>query len=328
MQKIRYIDAIFEKEDNGECYSKDSLLLQDLICYPLIINELPLAKEVHFKKRELQNWVVRNNKEIIDYYNETLQRRNTTYGNRIHGKEERLNNAFEILKQLNLIQSAWLAPAEKTGTPVTTYKYTKGAILLALTIKSMKHKKDLETYKNIYDLFHLAFEVKADSLASTIFYQNLFRKCKGKGILNKFVERIEYVINADSNILNIADLVQRAIYLAFLSRQSDTDFLDAWHETIEALDRGNQKLILYEMKMFAENKFNNNQESLTRRYEKFRFDMRSHYERIALQGFCEECKSSQNVPLHYSDLIRHGISKDLRVDCPSCNTKKSLFIKF
>ncbi len=275
MQKIRYIDAIFQKVDNAKCYCKGSLLLQDLLRYSLIINELPLAQEVHFKKRKLQNWVVRNNKEIIDFYNKTLNRRNTTYYNRVHGKEEKLNNAFEILVKLNLIQSAGLAPAEKTGAPITTYKYTKGGILLALIIKIMNSKevmnitrredkiiecrKGLEKiYLDVYDIIDLAFEVKDDSPVSNIFYLTLFRKCKAKGIL--------------------------------------------------------------------ENKFNTVQQNPTREYEEFRFDMRNSYERIAFRGYCEECKSSQNVSVRYLDLMPRGVTNDLRVDCPNCNSGKGLFI--
>ena len=58
---------------------------------------------------------------------------------------------------------------------------------------------------------------------------------------------------------------------AFFDTQSETDLLDALYETVEELDQDNKKLILYRIKMFAENKFENTQEDLTRKYEKFRF---------------------------------------------------------
>ena len=51
MRKIRYIDAIFEKDEKGKHYTGGALLLQDLLRYSLVINELPLKSDVPFKKR-------------------------------------------------------------------------------------------------------------------------------------------------------------------------------------------------------------------------------------------------------------------------------------
>jgi hypothetical protein len=304
-------------------------LLQDFLSYSLTISQLPLTKEAHFKKRQLERWVVQNNKQILDFYNETDKRKHKTIGNRVHGMQEGLDNAFGTLVQLNLIRSAGIALQEKTGAPVTTYKYTKGGILVALIIKKMNSSKRLEeVYRDIDDLISIAFQVNDDSRASDILYSNLFKKCNDIGILNMFVDRIEFVINTEKGIVNVAHLLQLAVDLAFISKQSESRFKQALYETIAELDLGTRQLILYEMKIFAENKFNIEQVDLTRQYERFRFERRNDYEHIALQGFCEKCKCTQNVQLHYSDLIRYGVTNGPKMNCPSCNTKESLFIKF
>ena len=54
----------------------EALLLKDLLRYSLEINEVPSRINTRFKKWELQNWIVRKNKEIVDYYNRTLNRKN------------------------------------------------------------------------------------------------------------------------------------------------------------------------------------------------------------------------------------------------------------
>jgi glutathione peroxidase-family protein len=53
----------------------DALLLKDLLRYSLEINEVPSRINTRFKKWELQNWIVRKNNEIVDYYNRTLNRK-------------------------------------------------------------------------------------------------------------------------------------------------------------------------------------------------------------------------------------------------------------
>ena len=248
MRKIRYIDAIFEKDEKGKHYTGGALLLQDLLRYSLVINELPLKLDVPFKKRQLYNWIVRNNKEIVDYYKKTIRRNKTSYSNRIHAKEETLDDNFEILLRLNLIKVGGIAAAEKTGSPVRLYKYTKGGILLTLITKSIdlkevifitvtEHEKEVaKIYHDLYQILDSAFEIKGNSSAAVIFYSTLFQNCKEKGIFDKLVERIHYIINSDSNIVNMIDLLQRALYSAFFDKQSETDLLDALYETVEELD--------------------------------------------------------------------------------------------
>ena len=82
MEKIPYINSIFEKDKRGRHYTEGALLLQDLLRYSLVINELPLKQSNPFKLRQLQNWVVRNNKKMVDHYNKTfaLKRPHTAKG--------------------------------------------------------------------------------------------------------------------------------------------------------------------------------------------------------------------------------------------------------
>jgi hypothetical protein len=87
---------------------------------------------------------------------------------------------------------------------------------------------------------------------------------------------------------------------------------------VDELDEVKQ-LVLYNMKLFAERQYENKQLDSTRQYEKFRFSLRSDHERIAVQRYCENCKSKQNLALHYSDLIHPTDNDGIRAKCPSCN---------
>jgi hypothetical protein len=61
MEKTRHIDAFFEKHKQGEKYTRSAHLLQNFIEYSNI-------KKSPFKKREIYNWIVRNNEEIVEFY--------------------------------------------------------------------------------------------------------------------------------------------------------------------------------------------------------------------------------------------------------------------
>jgi hypothetical protein len=85
--------------------------------------------------------------------------------------------------------------------------------------------------------------------------------------------------------------------------------------------------VLYKIKTSLENRFEDTQEELSRKYEDFRFKMRSNYEHIAVQGYCENCKCQQNFALHYSELTKFSrTDTDIRVNCDICKAKDSLLI--
>jgi hypothetical protein len=344
-QKIPYIDAILERDKKGKHYTDGALLLQDLLRYSLLINELPLRQSNPFKLQELRNWIVRNNKKIVDHYNKTLRHKRIKYSKRINDNKQVIDPRIELLLQLNLIRVIGTTMAEKVKLQISVFEYTKSGILLLLIIKSLNLKavitittrKDKiveltkalqKIYEDIFNLLRLAFRTEKDSSGAVIFYSTLFQKCRDKGIFDKLVERMHYIINSESNIINATDLLQRAVYSAFFYKQSEAEFMGVLYETLEGLDRGVKRLILYRLKMFAENKFENQLEYLTRDYEEFRIEISGDYERIAVQGYCENCRTRQNVAVHYSDLrkISPQDSNDLRIDCSSCTTENSVII--
>jgi len=294
-QKIRYIDSIFEKDDQGS-YTDNALLLQDLLRYSLVINQLPLVKTTPFKLRELQNWIVRNNKQIVDYWNETTRRSKTPYSNRVHAMEGKINDRFEILQELNLIHQSGTAPAEKVSIQVSSYEYAKAGVLLALIIKSMNltrviaisKKKDEITdlkralnkiYRDIRMLFKLAYKIRKDSPASEIFYSIFFQKCEDKRFFNKLINRMQHVLSFDYDIRSIPDLLDRAIHDPLFGRKPYS-FIDLSHTIIQELNYTTQKLFLYRLKISLENRFQDKLEDRTirtRKYERFRFRLRRLY---------------------------------------------------
>ena len=168
-----------------------------------------------------------------------------------------------------------------------TYEYTREGIFLGLIIKSMnlkkiitsskaeheitKVKEELEkTYQDIYDILALLFKTNESSSANTVFYSNLVKKCKDKGVFSQFIELIHSTINTDNIIMDIRDLFGRVVFVAFYSKQSQTEFHKVLYETMDELDEEVKQLVLYNMKLFAEGQYEIKQQDSTRQYEEFR----------------------------------------------------------
>jgi hypothetical protein len=329
MKKIRYIEAIFQKDPQTYRYISDALLLQYLLRYSEVVSKSK------FKKSQLYNWVIRNDPEYVEYYSGS-SRRNTPYNKRVHNHKEALDSNFEILLQMRLVRGAGVGPADKIPTTVMLFEYTNGGLLITLILRSMnlkeviaitkekdkinEHNKELDKiYQEIYDLFGLSLG-KKESPASNLFYFRFYQKCKARGIFYKVVERIHDIINSNNEITGISDLLYRAINAFHIfDKTLEADLLDTINETINELDKNVKKLFLYRMKMFTETNFENRLENIgteldSKEYEEFRFNLRDDYERIAIRSYCENCKNNKNLAVYYMDLISHSVK------CISCGS--------
>jgi YD repeat-containing protein len=213
-----------------------------------------------------------------------------------------------------------------TGT-IDTFTYTSAGNLIAWLVKSVDPKQIPNASDKIYDLLADEFRLREDSSSVTIF--KFLKSCKDKEIFDKLVEYFRYLIDIDnSNIKGMADLLMLVFESSFSGCEVQMDLVGIWYETIQHLDPEIQKLMLYRTKVSQERRFELNRISVSKEYEEFRFELRSDYERIAVQGYCENCKSMQNVALHYLELIRFSRTDniDIRVDCRACNTKDILLI--
>jgi hypothetical protein len=335
MKRIRYIEAIFQKDPQTNCYTSNALLLQYLLEYATVVNKSK------FKKSELYNWVIRNDPKYVEYYSGS-SRRNTPYSKRVHDHKETLDTNFEILLQLRLVRVAGIGPADKIPATVKLFEHTNGGLLIKLILRSMDLKEVMATtrnqdkineyneqlkeiYQEIYNLITLTLG-KKESPASNIFYFKLYQKCKERGIFHKVVERIHHIIISNNGITGITGLLYRAMNaFDIFDKRLEADLLDTIYETINELDGQVKKLFLYRMKMFTENNFENRLENTgtdldSKEYEEFRFNLRGDYEQIAIRSYCENCKSNQNIALHYLDLISPTTHDNMAAKCSTCNT--------
>jgi hypothetical protein len=346
MNQIRTIDCIFEK-GIGRDYTDDALLYQDILAYSTII-KTSSSENISFKFTELANWLLRNNTEFLSYYDSSSTRRNTRYNARIHAKRIRIQNKIDDLIALKLIETKGPVKAEKNTLETPLYAYTKLGCLLTLIIHStilekqthnekkpeevVNKKKELDIVNDeIFCLLDsIFFKVEENSLSATIFYSHFIKKCRDKGIFNKLIEHIVDVAHSNHDIKNMRDLFEHVMDLDFKERETRRYFLDLWRETIEELEPEVAALILFQMKMNAERRFQNIREYFTREYEEMHFQNRNDYERIVVEGDCVKCNFQTVIALPYLDYRKRFslVTRDdtIKLGCPECGTKDSLVI--
>src|SRR5215212_3224518 len=345
MNQIRTIDAIFEKGE-GRDYTDDAFLYQDILAYYIIIKKSS-SENVSFKFTELASWLLRNNREFRAYYDSTSTRRNTPYNARIHAQRIRIQNKIDDLTTLKLIEIKRNVKGQKNILKTPLYAYTKLGYLLTLIIQStllekqicderMSEKivninKELDIVSN--ELFYLLdsvfFKVQENSSSATIFYSHFFKRCRDKGVFNKLIEHIVDIAHSNLGIRNMSDLFDHVVHLDFKEAETRRYFLDLWREAVEELESNQKALVLYQMKLDAERRFQTRTEYFTKEYEEKRFQYRDNYENIVVEGNCKKCGTGP-LALSYLD-YRKGFANvvrgdSIKLDCPICGSKDSLVI--
>jgi hypothetical protein len=293
--------------------------------------------------------MVDNSNEIVNYYKE-FSTRNTPRSLRASYRKGRIKNKFEDLIKLNLVYVRGTRKAEKVNMDIPLYAYTKYGILLALVIKSQylnellskeKQKNDQNKIQNcqndldnnnrmIYEFLDSMLKIGEDYPYAYVFYNDLFRKIKVKGLFAKLVDHIILLCNSNLSIQSMGHLYQRLLDFGFQAEEDRRTFLKLFHETIEELEPGVKELVLYQMKLTAERRFEFKKRYLSRSYERERFKHRDDYENIVLEGDCESCKMGSIVVwdyIEYRKIFSSLNRKDpIRLDCGNCRAKSSFVI--
>ena len=266
---------------------------------------------------------------------------------RVSYRKGRIKNKFEDLIKLNLIYVDGTKKAEKVNVDIPLFAYTKFGILIALIIKSMNLRKiisierDQNKIRNfekesdkinqtIYELFDSILKIGEDYPYSYVFYKDLLNKIKEKGLFGRLVNHIILVCNSNLSIRSLEQLFYKVMDFGFDDREDRRNFLDLFHETIEELEPEVKDIVLYQMKLSAERKFEIKKNYLSRRYERYRFMYRANYESIVLEGNCENCNVESIVIWSYIDYRKKfsTLNRDdpIRLDCENCKTKNSFII--
>jgi hypothetical protein len=351
------IGSVFEKDDN-EIYTKDALILQDVLRYFLVINQNPLENRP-FVLRDLQLWIVNNSREITEQYPGYKGRPSHI----VHAKEFRINRIFNAMIILGLIEK-WNKTSPASTFPASTfpastsksmyvdsrvrYVYTKSAVLLNLIMRNLNlenaismekdprkinnKKTDLDMVNNaIYQLFDSTLPTGNEYPSSNIFYKSFYKKIRDKGHFSKIIayaaEMCQY-----TKAENMKELLQEYYVSDFaIKNKSDRKtILQLWSETLEEQSQEVRDIVFYQQKLITERRFEYKTGHFSREYERQRFNHRADHENIVLVGTCEKCNKQNVVIWSYTEYrIRFSDFEGddlIRFDCQRCGRKDSCVI--
>ncbi|HZC50274.1 MAG TPA: hypothetical protein VE244_14575 [Nitrososphaeraceae archaeon] len=329
MTKAPGIYPIFEKDEN-EHYTKNALLYQDILRYYLTINEKDSSENNYsFSLWDLGMWLLQNNSDFINLYKD-LSTRNIGHTRRYNNLKDHIKKNLEHLMQLQLIQMSGTTKAAKVDTDIAIYKHTELGQILGWLIVGINPDKQANANNEIFHLLDsVLFKIKEDSPSTTIFYSHFFRKCRDRGVFDKLIQHIWYIAHTNLGITNMQDLFERVVDLGFEDEDIRRMFFDLWRESLEELGSNQKALVLYQMKLDAERRFQNKKKYFTKEYEEKHFQYRDNYENIVVEGNCEKCGTGPLALsyLEYRKRLAHVARNDsIKLDCPVCSSKDSLII--
>ena len=340
---IRYI---FEEVDdeNGLHYSDDALLYQDILEYSYL--------NPNFKKSELDNWLVRNNRKFVNDYKD-ISTRGIRYSKRVHNKQDKINPIFNNLLSGELITKSGTKPWQKhKNLDVEVYSSKKLGEVIWLVIKSMnlrnETQQESDTYKvqaktneltnNNHRIYQLILSMVAkgnDRPYTSTMLEIFFNKLENKGLFATFVNYLAEICNSSNEIYDITSLAYYVLDYMINEAQDRNLFIDLWYESANKLDSDSKELFLYESKLNVEQKvINNIVKGRSSEYEKQWFVNRADYQTIVLEGNCEKCKHPNVIMLSHDDyrnLVKNNIIDGMlgskqKFDCKYCNSKNCVVI--
>ncbi|HKG86745.1 MAG TPA: hypothetical protein VKA95_00355 [Nitrososphaeraceae archaeon] len=338
-----YINAIFKRDQNGH-YTNDALFYQDILRYYFVINPAITANN-RFRLLDLKKWIVENNLEIKEYFQDS--RNHTSPSNKVHIKEGQINRKFEDLVEMHLIRRVGQETYKTTkniNVMADICEYTNQGILILLIIESNnnmeytnlsldKGNKKHDELENIYSAIYYALNSllmdRIEPPYMNIFYYSLFKKSKDHSLFQKLVQQMYNILNTDNIVRSISNLLAYTVSSTYLESSTQREFFKLWKQTIEELEPNVRQIVLYQMKLLAEQRFQNIKAPLSRTYEKVRFKYRANPNYIVVDGDCKVCGYYKVIPLNYIEYVKsitdpNNILKKMK--CKKCNTKDGIII--
>lgn len=350
---------LFFEKDNNDNFTTDALLYQDIIRYYFEISKKEDQGSNTFKIRELQRWLIDNNLEFKRYYSGsnakiTIKNRINSINDQIPSKSKQIENRkgrirriFDNLILLNLINKKGEASMEKFASHTEhsktyLYAFTTSGELIALLIKSYNLENEnhpnnaqivelSKIYKKIFRLVEFIFDYAENNKSSYLFeyYKKFFQSIFEKNYQSKTVT---YLINIceTRNINSVEYLLENLLLIEFLPyyKNDRRIFFEIWNRAIESIDIETKNIILYRQKMFIEREFLLRIKKKTKEIEKAQFENRNTYDKIALQGFCNNCNDPNIIIWYIYEYKKMLIENNdgIRFDCKKCISENSCII--
>jgi len=324
------IDMIFERGREGSlAYTDRALLYQDMMAFSF---QASSARKDSFSIWDLAGWLLETNEEFKGYYSDSrISASHTNKSNRTENIQKRIRRNFDNLLHVKLVEHAGERKQSKGTGTIQIYKFTHSGLLLASILETVSSQKKDKALKKAYDILMSIFTLSPNSPVATIFYHNFFVKCKKEMVFNKFVVHILAVANSGKGFNSVSELLVSAMDLGLKESIDRKRFLDLWLRTLEQLSPYDKKLLLFQMKLNAENRYRSRlQAGYSREYEGKWFELRNDYERIVIEGKCHRCEKEYVLVWPYISYRQEYANVEsgspIITDCPTCGNNDCLVI--
>jgi hypothetical protein len=310
------LGSIFEKRDEQN-YTNEAKLLQDILIFCI---NLEREGKKYFKHREIANWLLDHNQELRDFYNGTKAKTNRS--NRISNTQDRTKNRLDALVKLDLIRVSETAQQKGRGITklyeVTTYAILLGVLIESILASNEKARKSAD--QRLYQLFMNEFSRYKTSLSQ--FKLILYSKLMSEDLFTIFVGNpLRESCLSDSPPQTMKELLlkRNIIILDPQIKDKANQYLALWFESLRDLDKETKRLFLYNIKSETENEIMI-QSRGPQSFEKKRFDYRSDYSSIVVEGLCNNCSYVQPRALDIEKYLKITLIRyDRRYALSRCN---------
>jgi hypothetical protein len=342
-----YINKIFETNSGGH-YTDRALLYQNILEFSKItekklddrVVEKSAAdgkkikfREQHvelqidpdsFRLRELENWLMENNKQFINYY--TDSKSHTPPNVRAANNDQVIRKCVNHLESSQLLQNIEMVKSAKNLLPTPKYKITHHGVIILYLIKygSADQKDKLK-------IRHIIIEIIKRHLSNynsyfCDFLSLVYAKSMQKGFGNSIIDLFFRVVHTDNhNARTLVDVLNIILYAHLLDKQTRDHFVNIWIEVINGLEENIKKVIMYHCKADIEGKIHLFQPP--KDWEEMWIKNIQDYSKFVLYGICSSCSQKYPVLVDFyvfQKFCAFQKNPNLKMDCNKCNSKATL----
>jgi hypothetical protein len=118
----------------------------------------------------------------------------------------------------------------------------------------------------------------------------------------------------------IQELLHRIAVLYIDDEDQSEFFSNLWHETLNELDAKTKDLVLHHIKLEIERRMENKVQDPST-FEQVRFQMKHMHGAVALEGYCDKCKTRYSIAIPLIDYLKVANfipSKPVIAGCALC----------
>jgi hypothetical protein len=334
------IIIIFENNDK-EKYDNASLY-QDILEYA---NDKDSSG---FKFIQLGNWLMKKNKEFVDYYSGS--KGHTPISARIAYKRQRIQNCINNLIKWNFLIIYDKVKAEKNNTQTPLYTITAEGKIIFLIIKAKLSNDDTDKCDAIQNIIYVLLSLKEQNDSVVLFFiikffAELLQNDNVYYIIKHFTERI---LRFDIN--NGHDFLSHLLGIKYLINWFVVDKNTSF-KILNNLNDEEKKIFLYHLKSeieyyYQENYLVQDSDFLKKNnliysggipsvyWESKRIEYIESFSNVVVPAYCNKCNSHKAFVIKIENYLEsiiasYGPNPSLHVSgvCIECNSWLSSFVK-